>query len=95
MKEGIQIAIGLIALIAAFFLWKDHADRIAKTRYWPLGWALYMLLIITAGKMLGPLLNGLPINDDVAVPALFIGVMALCTILLGVQWYKMRKLRKG
>jgi hypothetical protein len=95
MREGIQIAIGVIALIVAFFLWKDHADRIAKTRYWPLGWALYMLLIVTAGKTLGPFLSGLPINDDVAVPCLAFGVMLLCTILLCVQMYKMRKLRKG
>lgn len=92
MHNGIQIGLGIIAAIGAIQLWRN-ADRISNSRYWVVGWLGYLLLLAFAARALSPLFDGLPpIDEDVAVPALFCGVVLLVMVIL--VW-KERKLRKG
>lgn len=91
MNIGIQIGLGIAAAVGAIQVWRN-ADRISNSRYWFIGWAGYLLLLAFAARALSPLFDGLPpIDEDVAVPALFIGVVLLVMAML--VW-KERKLRK-
>jgi uncharacterized membrane protein YhaH (DUF805 family) len=71
------------------------SSRIRRSRYWPVGWLGALMILSTGGKLMLPVLNGLPIDDNVAVPVLF-GLVMLAILVLSVNnIYQLRKLRQG
>lgn len=91
MLTAIKFVLGVVLLIGMLNLLREkNASRIRKSRYWPvafLGWPLGLSVVF---GLTAPVLNGLPINDDVAVPVLFVGMIVAIIVVFSYQMYRIR-----
>lgn len=94
MMEVLYFTLGILVLFSAFAL-LCHADQIRNSRYWSVGWLAYILLISLGGKLIMPAVNHLNLDDDVAVPCLFIGMALACIVTASYQFYRLRQVKRS
>jgi hypothetical protein len=86
------------ALVVGVYFWaltERVSSRIRNSQYWFVGWFAMLMVLATGFQLMTPVLNGLPIDDDIAVPTLFI-VLVVITFTMGfIQLYRLRKAARG
>lgn len=92
MNPTFSLGLGVIALAVYFWMLGDRVSkRIRNSRYWFIGWIGALLILSMAAKLLMPVLNGLPIDDDIAVPVLFVTVFFVTSVMFLVKMYQLRR----
>lgn len=96
MKDAIYFVFGVIVLIGVLSMLREEtARRIRSSRYWIIGWLGYLLGLSFAFNLMTPVLNRLPIDDDVAIPIIGGSVFLVVTVLFFVNVYRLRRFRRS
>jgi uncharacterized membrane protein YhaH (DUF805 family) len=83
------------ALLVGVYFWaltERVSSRIRNSQYWFVGWFAMLMVLATGFQLMTPVLNGLPIDDDIAVPLIF-GVLLLVTF--SMYFIQRRRLRRN
>lgn len=92
MREEISFVIGAVIFIGVLFLLRDDtAKRIRNSPFWFIGWAAYVFGLSFAARLMLPVLNRVPVNDDIAVPILFVVVFFAALVMFVVNIYQLRR----
>lgn len=92
MYSILSFGLGVILLGVYFWMLSDRiSKRIRNSQYWFIGWLGALLILSMGAKLVMPILNGLPINDDVAIPVMFVTIFFVTGVMYLVKMYQLRR----
>jgi preprotein translocase subunit YajC len=85
--------LGVVLLIAMFYfvMREEVAEKIRNSPYWPIAFIGWPLALSIPAKLMLPLFDQVPINEDVFVPSLFGGILVLCAVAIFIQHRRMKR----
>lgn len=92
MSPVLSFGLGVILLGCALWMLSDRiSTRIRNSRYWFVGWLGYLLVLSFAAKLMLPLYAQAGIDDERAIPVLFVVVIAVTALALFWNLYRFKK----
>lgn len=100
LNQNVAFVLGLILVSVYCWMLTDRVSkRIRNSKVWVVGWLGGLMILSMGAKLMMPVLNqildGTGLDDETLVPTLLFGVLLVTGIVLCVQLYKLRLLRKG
>lgn len=87
-----SFGLGVVLLGCALWMLSDRiSTRIRKSRYWVVGWLGYLMTLSLAAKLMLPLYAQAGIDDEHAVPVLFVVVIVVTALALFWNLYQFKK----